>query len=344
MEIGGFDLDKKCLIIAELSANHGGSLDTALATVKAAKQAGADAIKLQTFTPDTITIDSDKEYFQINNGSLWDGRNLYNLYNEAHTPWAWHKALFDAAEEEGLICFSSPFDKTAVDFLEEFNVPAYKIASFEIQDTPLIEYTASKGKPIIISTGIATEEDIKLAVDTCRNVGNDQIILLKCTSSYPAPIELANLNTIPDLKTRFGVEAGLSDHTRGIVVPAISVAVGGKVIEKHFILDKNIGGPDVEFSLDPKEFREMVDSVRAAESALGIATYDMDEKVKKNRQFARSLFIVKDVKEGEVFTEDNVRSIRPGNGLHPKFLTSVLGKSANMAIERGTPLQKEHFT
>ncbi len=228
--------------------------------------------------------------------------------------------------------------------MEGFDVPAYKIASFEIQDTPLIEYTASKGKPIIISTGIATEEDIKLAVDTCRAAGNNQIILLKCTSSYPAPIELANLNTIPDLKTRFGVEAGLSDHTRGIVVPAISVAVGGKVIEKHFILDKKIGGPDVEFSLDPKEFREMVDSVRAAESALGIATYEMDEKVKKNRQFARSLFVVKDVDKGEVFTEENVRSIRPGNGLHPKFLKDVLGKKATVTVERGTPLMSHHFS
>lgn len=343
MEIGGFDLSKKCLIIAELSANHGGNLQTALDTIKAAKQAGADAIKLQTFTPDTITIDSDKEYFQINNGSLWDGRNLYSLYEEAHTPWEWHQALFGEAKKQGLICFSSPFDKTAVDFLEGFDVPAYKIASFEIQDIPLIEYTASKGKPIIISTGIATEEDIKLAVDTCRKVGNDQIILLKCTSSYPAPIELANLNTIPDLKSRFGVEAGLSDHTKGTIVPTVSVAVGAKVIEKHFILDKAIGGPDVEFSLDPKEFKTMVDSVRAAESALGTATYEMDEKVKKNRQFARSLFVVKDIKQGEVFTEEHVRSIRPGNGLHPKYLKDVLGKKATQNLERGTPLKNEFF-
>ncbi len=338
MEIGGFDLNKKCLIIAELSANHGGKLETALATIKAAKKAGADAVKLQTFTPDTITLDSDKDYFLINNGSLWDGRNLYSLYEEAHTPWSWHQALFEAAKEEGLICFSSPFDKTAVDFLENFNVPAYKIASFEIQDIPLIEYVANKGKPIIISTGIATEEDIKLAVETCREAGNNEIVLLKCTSSYPAPVELANLNTIPDLKTRFKVEAGLSDHTKGTLVPTISVAVGAKVIEKHFILDKAIGGPDVEFSLDPEEFRNMVDSVRAAESALGEATYELDEKVQKNRQFARSLFAVEDIQEGDVFTAKNVRSIRPGYGLHPKYYKEVLSRVAAKHIEKGTPL------
>lgn len=343
MEIGGFDLEKSCFIIAELSANHGGKLETALATVRAAKDAGADAIKLQTFTPDTITLDCDNEFFQINNGSLWDGRNLYDLYQEAHTPWEWHKHLFDAAKQEGLVCFSSPFDKTAVDFLEDFQVPAYKIASFEIQDIPLIEYVASQQKPIIISTGIATEEDIALAVTTCRNAGNEQIILLKCTSSYPAPIELANLKTIPDLKKRFGVEVGLSDHTQGIIAPTVAVALGARVIEKHFILDKGIGGPDVEFSLDPQEFKEMVASVRSAESALGMATYELDEKVKKNRQFARSLFVVADIKKGEAFTEQNVRSIRPGFGLAPKYLNEVLNQRASLDLKKGIPLSREHF-
>src|SRR5690554_1530983 len=227
--IGG---DSPCFIIAELSANHNGNLDVAIETIRAAKRAGADAIKLQTYTPDTLTIDCDNKHFKIEGGTLWDGKTLYQLYGEAYTPWEWHKKLFDVAEEEGLICFSSPFDFSAVDFLEELNVPAYKIASFEIQDIPLIEYTASKGKPIIMSTGIADETDIQLAVDTCRKVGNSDITLLKCTSSYPAPLELANLNTIPDLKTRFNVEVGFSDHTYGWLAPTVAVTLGAKIIEK----------------------------------------------------------------------------------------------------------------
>lgn len=340
INIGGFEIsdNSKTFIIAELSANHNQNKQIALDTIKAAKAAGADAIKLQTYTPDTLTIDSDKEYFKIGHGTLWDGKTLYSLYKEAYTPWEWHKELFAAARGEGLICFSSPFDKTAVDLLEELNAPAHKIASFEIQDIPLIEYAASKGKPMIISTGIATEDDVQLAVDTCRSAGNEQIILLKCTSSYPAPIELANLKTMVDLKNRFNVMVGLSDHTMGNTVPVVATALGGKVIEKHFILDKSIGGPDAEFSLDSKEFASLVADVRNAELALGNVSYEVPEKVQKNRKFARSLFVVEDIKAGEVITEKNVRSIRPGYGLHPKYYKEIIGKQVTKNIERGTPL------
>jgi len=330
-----------CFIIAELSANHNGSLEVAIKTIRAAKKSGADAIKLQTYTPDTMTINSDNSHFQITGGTLWDGKTLYELYEEAYTPWEWHKRLFEVAEEEGLICFSSPFDITAVDFLEDLNVPAYKIASFEIQDIPLIEYTASKGKPIIMSTGIADEADIKLAVETCRNVGNNQIILLKCTSSYPAPLELANLNTIPDLKTKFDVEVGFSDHTYGALAPTIAVTLGATVIEKHFILHKDIGGPDADFSLDVNEFTEMVNKVRDTEKLLGKVSYDVSEKVKTNRKFARSLFVVENVKIGDLITKDNVRSIRPGNGLHPKYYKEILGKKFNKNVSIGEPLTLE---
>lgn len=338
--IGG---DYPCFIIAELSANHNGNLDIAIETIRAAKKTGADAIKLQTYTPDTLTINCDNEHFRIEGGTLWDGKTLYELYGEAYTPWEWHKELFQVAEEEGLICFSSPFDFTAVDFLEELHVPAYKIASFEIQDIPLIEYTASKGKPIIMSTGIAQEEDIRLAVETCRKVGNNDIILLKCTSSYPAPLELANLNTIPDMKTRFGVEVGFSDHTYGSLAPTIATTLGAKVIEKHFILDKSVGGPDADFSLDVNEFTEMVNRVRDTEKLLGTVSYDLSEKVKKNRKFARSLFVVEDVNKGDILTLENVRSIRPGYGLHPKFLNQILGTTFSKDIKKGTPLSQEDF-
>jgi pseudaminic acid synthase len=340
MKIGTFEIndDSPVFIIAELSANHNQNKQIALDTIKAAKLAGADAIKLQTYTPDTLTIDCDNDYFKIDKGTLWDGKTLYELYKEAYTPWEWHKELFDAAEKEGLICFSSPFDNTAVDLLESLNAPAYKIASFEIQDIPLIRYTASKGKPIILSTGIATAEDIQLALDTCREVGNDQIILLKCTSSYPAPIELANMKTMLDMKTKFGVQIGLSDHTMGNTVPIVSTSLGAKVIEKHFIIDKAVGGPDAEFSLDPTEFKSMVEAVREVEKALGGITYELSEKVEKNRKFARSLFVVENMKDGDTITEQNVRSIRPGYGLHPKHLPSILGKKINKDTDRGTPL------
>ncbi|MEX2411824.1 MAG: pseudaminic acid synthase, partial [Candidatus Paceibacterota bacterium] len=283
-----------------------------------------------------ITIDCDNEYFQIKEG-LWEGKTLYQLYGEAYTPWEWHDELFQIAREEGLVCFSSPFDKTAVDFLEELNTPAYKIASFEIQDIPLIEYAASKGKPIIMSTGIATEEDIRLAVDTCRKVGNEEIILLKCTSSYPAPIELANLKTMVDMKERFGVEVGLSDHTLGNTVPIVATSLGAKVIEKHFILDKSIGGPDADFSLDLGEFSSMVKTVREAEEALGNVTYKLSENVNKNRMFARSLFAVNNIKKGEIITKKNIKSIRPGFGLHPKYFSEILGQKVSTDIKKGTP-------
>lgn len=332
-------LDDRVFIIAELSANHNGSLQIALDTIRAAKRAGADAIKLQTYTADTLTIDCNNEYFtNVLKGTIWEGRTLYDLYKEAYTPWEWHEKLFRVAKEEGLICFSSPFDKTAVDFLEQFNPPAYKIASFEIQDVPLIEYAASKGRPMIMSTGIAELEDIELAIQTCRDAGNNNIILLKCTSSYPAPIEEANLATIQNLKTRFGVEVGLSDHTLGIVTPIVAVTLGARIIEKHFILDKSIGGPDASFSLDEKEFTEMVKAIRQAEKATGKVTYELTDKVKASRKFARSLFVVKDIKAGETFTEENVRSIRPGFGLHPKYLKEVLGKRAKSDLKKGEPL------
>ncbi|WP_226670466.1 pseudaminic acid synthase [Metabacillus litoralis] len=343
MLIDHFDITKKVFIIAEMSANHGHDINIAKETIKAAKDAGADAIKLQTYTADTITIDCNNEYFQVKQGTIWDGRTLYDLYKEAYTPWEWHEELMDYAKELGLICFSSPFDKTAVDLLESLNVPAYKIASFEITDIPLIEYVASKKKPIIISTGIATIGEIEDAVQACRNAGNDQIILLKCTSAYPAKIEDANLRTMQNLKETFNVEVGLSDHTLGATVPVVSVALGAKVIEKHFILDKSIGGPDASFSLDKQEFKLLVDSVRDAEKALGKIDYEMTEKKEKSREFSRSLFVAKDIKEGEAFNKENVRSIRPGYGLAPKYSNNIYGSIASQDINRGTPLKWKHI-
>lgn len=323
-------------IIAELSANHNGSIKTAIETVRAAKRAGADCIKLQTFTADTITLDSKKVDFKISQGTLWDGQYLHDLYKTAHTPWEWHEELMSVAKEEGLICFSSPFDKTAVDFLENLKVPAYKIASFEITDIPLIEYVASKGKPIIISTGIAEIEDIELALDACHRMGNYDIALLKCTSSYPAPIEEANMCMVKDLAERFNVVTGLSDHTMGSTVPVVATCFGAKIIEKHFILDHSIGGPDASFSMDEKEFTEMVRAVREAEKAIGYVDYTLTDKQLKGKDFCRSLYVVEDIKVGEVIFENNVRSIRPGFGLHPKYYKEVLGKIAKKDIEKGT--------
>ncbi|PJJ10931.1 N-acetylneuraminate synthase [Flavobacterium sp. 1] len=336
MLIGTFEINKesKVFIIAELSANHNGSIDTAIETIRAAKRAGADCIKLQTYTADTITIDCDKEDFLIK-GTIWEGKNLYKLYQEAYTPWEWHQEIFKVAEEEGLICFSSPFDKTAVDFLETLNVPAYKIASFEITDIPLIEYVASKGKPIILSTGIAEEADIELALDACRRMGNTDIALLKCTSSYPAPIEEANMCMVKDLAERYNVISGLSDHTMGATVPVVATCFGAKIIEKHFILDRSIGGPDASFSMNEKEFTAMVKAVREAESAIGKVDYTLTEKQAKGKDFSRSLYVVEDMKAGDVITEKNVRSIRPGFGLHPKYLNSILGKKIEKDIEKG---------
>jgi len=340
MQIGNFTIDDKSpvFIIAELSANHNGSLENALATIKAAKRAGADCIKLQTYTADTITLDSDKEDFVIK-GTIWDGKKLHTLYQEAYTPWEWHEQIYRVAQEEGLICFSSPFDKTAVDLLESLNSPAYKIASFEITDIPLIEYVASKGKPVIISTGIARQEDIELALDACHRMENYDVALLKCTSSYPAPIEEANMCMVKDLAERYNVISGLSDHTMGSTVPVVATVFGAKIIEKHFIIDRAIGGPDASFSMNEEEFTAMVKAVREAEKASGVVDYYLTEKQAKGRDFSRSLYIAEDIKAGEIFTEKNLRSVRPGFGLHPKYYNQLLGKKATTHLEKGTPMQ-----
>jgi pseudaminic acid synthase len=329
--------NNKCFIIAELSANHGGDIEIAKETIRAAKRAGADAIKLQTYTADTITIDAPTPYFKINQGTAWDGQFLYDLYKKASLPWEWHAELFALAKEEGLVCFSSPFDKTAVDFLEELNTPIYKVASFEITDIPLISYMASKGKPMIISTGIATEEDIELAIKTCHAQNNFDITILKCTSEYPAKAEDANLLTIRDIEAKFGVKSGLSDHTLGIEVPALAVALGAKVIEKHFMLNDSVGGADAHFSLTESTFKDMVDAVRRTEQIMGKVDYSMTEKKKSSRNFSRSLFVIQDVEAGTILTEDNVRSIRPGHGLHPKYLPEILGKKFSTDAKRGEP-------
>ncbi len=336
MKIDKFEInnDSKVFIIAELSANHNGSIEVALETIKAAKRAGADCIKFQTYTADTITIDSNKEDFLIK-GTIWEGKNLYKLYEEAFTPWEWHEALFKAAKEEGLVCFSSPFDRSSVDFLESLNVPAYKIASFEITDIPLIEYVASKGKPVIISTGIAESEDIELALDACKRMGNNDIALLKCTSSYPAPINEANMIMIKDLAERYDVVSGLSDHTMGSTVPIVATCFGAKIIEKHFILDRSIGGPDASFSMDEAEFTEMVKAVREAEAAIGVVDYSLTIKQSKGKDFSRSLYVVENINAGELFTEKNVKSIRPGFGLHPRHLNDILGKVSSIDISKG---------
>lgn len=340
MKIGSFEIGENLpvFIIAELSANHNGSLENAIETIKAAKRAGADCIKLQTYTADTITINVRNDDFKLKQGTIWDGKYLYDLYKEAYTPYEWHKQLFEAAANEGLVCFSSPFDFTAVDLLEELNTPAYKIASFEITDIPLIEYVASKGKPIIISTGIAEAADIELAINACKRMGNEDIALLKCTSSYPAPIEEANMIMVKDIAERFGVLPGLSDHTIGSVVPVVATCFGAKIIEKHFIIDRAIGGPDASFSMNEKEFGDMVTAVREAEKAVGKIDYALTEKQKKGREFSRSLYIVKDVKKGEELTPENVRSIRPGFGLHPKYYSKILGKTAIKDLDKGTRL------
>jgi pseudaminic acid synthase len=342
MIIDNFKIGNKVFIIAELSANHNGSIETAIDTIRAAKRAGADCIKFQTYTAETITIDSPQKDFLIK-GTIWEGRNLYELYQEAFTPWEWHEELFKVAREEGLVFFSSPFDKTAVDFLEKLNVPAYKIASFEITDIPLIEYVASKGKPVILSTGIAELEDIELAIDACKRMGNNDIALLKCTSSYPAPINEANMCMIKDLAERFEVISGLSDHTMGSTVPVVATCFGAKIIEKHFIIDRSIGGPDASFSMNEKEFTQMVKAVREAEIAIGKVDYTLTQKQIEGRDFCRSLYIVKDVSEGDFLSEENIRSIRPGFGLHPKHLNEVLNKQFTSSFEKGTRLEWSCF-
>lgn len=328
----------KTFIIAEMSANHNQHKEIAIETIKAIKQAGADAVKIQTYTADTITLDCDKPEFICGPG-LWEGERLYTLYQKAYTPWEWHEEIFRVAREEGLVCFSTPFDKTAVDLLESLDNPIYKIASFEITDIPLIKYIGSKHKPVIMSTGIAMEEDIQLALDTLRGEGCNDITLLKCTSAYPAPIEDANLLTIPDMKKRFGCKVGLSDHTMGSTVPMAAVALGADVVEKHFIIDRTIGGPDADFSMEAVEFKAMVEDIRRVELALGEVKYPTDPVQIKGRTACRSLYVAEDVKAGDEVTEKNVRSVRPGYGLHPKYLPEVLGKRFVQNYSKG-----ERFT
>jgi pseudaminic acid synthase len=325
-------------VVAEVSANHRGSFEQAKKIVEAAKEAGADAIKLQTYTADTITIACDREPFRIGGGTLWDGKILYQLYQEAYTPWEWQPKLKKVADDLGMQCFSSAFDDSAVDFLETMNIPAHKVASFELVDLGLIQKMAATGKPLIMSTGMATIEEIQEAVTAARSGGAKQIALLKCTSAYPAPAEEMNLRTIPELARRFAVPVGLSDHTMGVAVPVAAVSLGACIIEKHLTLSRAAGGPDSAFSLEPAEFKAMVDAVRMAEKALGSVYFGVSEREGSSRVFRRSLFVVRDLKMGEKFTIQNVRSIRPGHGLHTRHLPDVLGKTAAVDIERGTPL------
>ena len=328
-------------IIAEMSGNHNQSFDEALKIVDVAKEAGVDAVKLQTYTPDTITIDCRNEYFQIKEGTIWAGKNLHDLYGEAYTPWDWQPKIKRRAEELGLHCFSSPFDSTSVDFLEEMGVHAYKIASFELVDLPLIRYVAAKGKPMIMSTGMATLGEIEEAMNAARGAGATQIALLKCNSAYPAPPEEMNLLTLPHLGQTFGVPAGLSDHTLGHTVAVASVALGACIIEKHITLSRSVPGPDAAFSLEPSEFADLVREVRVAEKALGKINYSPTKKEAASRVFRKSIFVVRDVKSGETLTKENVRVIRPANGLHPRHFEEVLGRVATKDIEKGTPLSFE---
>ena len=328
-------------VIAEVSANHHHKFDEAVKIIHAAKAAGCDAIKLQTYTADTITIACDREPFRVGGGTIWDGRNLHELYAEAYTPWEWQPKLQVVANDLGLGLFSSPFDASAVDFLETMNVPAYKVASFELVDIPLIQKVARTGKPVIMSTGMATVAEIEEAVKAAKEAGATEIALLKCTSAYPAPSEEANLRTIPELAQRFHVPVGLSDHTMGIEVPIVAVALGACIVEKHLTLSRSEPGPDSAFSLDPDEFKAMVDAVRVAEKAMGEVHFGCSAKEANSRVFRRSLFVVQNVKRGDLFTAENVRSIRPGHGLHTRHLPEVLGRQAACDIERGTPLSWE---
>ncbi len=330
---------ERTFIVAEVSANHLQDYERAEKIIRAAKEAGADAVKLQTYTADTITMNCDNEYFQIRQGTIWDGTTFYKLYQEAYTPWDWQPKLMKLANELGMECFSSPFDFTAVDFMEEMKMPAYKVASFEIKDIPLIRKIAKLGKPVILATGIAYLEDIERAVRTCREEGNGQIILLKCTSSYPTPYEDMNIKVIPNMAQVFGCLTGLSDHSMGTSVAVASVALGARMIEKHFTLSRADGGPDAVFSMEPAEFRRMVDEVRIVEKALGEVTYKLTDKQERSREEGRSLFVVKDMKAGEIFTEENMRSIRPAFGMAPMYYEEVLGRKARTDIVRGTPLE-----
>lgn len=325
-------------MVAEVSANHLQDYGRAEAIIKAAAQAGADAVKLQTYTPDTITLDCDNDYFQITQGTIWDGTTLHKLYEEAYTPWEWQPRLMEYANGLGLECFSSPFDATAVDFMKEMDMPAYKVASFEINDIPLIRKIAGLGKPVILATGIAYLEDMERALQVCKEEGNEQVVLLKCTSAYPSPYEEMNLKVIPNMAQVFDCITGLSDHSMGTAAAVASVALGAKMVEKHLTLSRADGGPDGAFSMEPDEFKKMVDEIRIVEKALGKVTYELSEKQKRSREDGRSLFVVKNMKEGEIFTEENVRSIRPAFGLHTMYLDEIMGKRARTDISKGTPL------
>lgn len=329
---------KPIYIIAEMSANHNQDFDQAVKLIEAARGAGADAVKLQTYTPDTMTIDCDNEYFRIGKGTIWEGKNLYELYKEAYTPWDWQPKLKEIANDLGMDLFSSPFNKTAVDFLEKMNVPAYKIASFEIVDIPLIQYVARTGKPIIMSTGMATLAEIDEAVTAAREAGCKELALLKCASAYPADPSDMNLRTIAHMAEAFGVPVGLSDHTVGIAVAVAAVALGACIVEKHFTLSRSVSGPDSAFSLEPQEFKDMVKAIRIAEKAMGKVNYGVTDREVASRTFRRSLFVIKDMEEGEVFTEENIRSIRPGYGLHTRHLEKIKGRCTAKKIQRGMPM------
>lgn len=334
---------EKTFIVAEVSANHLQDYNRAEAIIRAAKEAGADAVKLQTYTPDTITLDCDNDYFQITQGTIWDGTTLHKLYETAYTPWEWQPKLMKLANELGMECFSSPFDDTAVDFMQKMNMPAYKVASFEINDIPLIRKIARIGKPVILATGIAYLEDLERALRVCKEEGNHQVILLKCTSAYPSPYEDMNLKVIPNMAQVFDCITGLSDHSMGTAAAVASVALGAKMIEKHFTLSRTDGGPDAAFSMEPAEFKQMVNDIRIVEKALGRVTYELTDKQQKSREDGRSLFVVKDMKAGEAFTKENVRSIRPAFGMHTMYYDEILEKKAKTDISRGTPLDWKYI-
>lgn len=335
--------NERTYIVAEVSANHLQDYGRAEAIIRAAADAGADAVKLQTYTPDTITLDCDNEYFQITQGTIWDGTTLHRLYETAYTPWEWQPGLKALAESLGMECFSSPFDGTAVDFMQEMDMPAYKIASFEINDIPLIRKIARIGKPVIFATGVAYLEDIERALEVCREEGNEQIILLKCTSTYPSPYEDMNLKVIPNMAQVFDCLAGLSDHSMGSAVAVAGVALGAKMVEKHLTLSREDGGPDAAFSMEPAEFKRMVEEIRIVEKAVGRVTYELTEKQKRSREDSRSLFVAKDIKAGEIFTEENIRSVRPAFGMHPMYYEQVLGQRAKVDLAMGTPMDWKYI-
>jgi pseudaminic acid synthase len=332
---------EKVFIVAELSANHGHDIDIVKKSILKAKEIGCDAVKIQTLRPELITLDCDNEYFRIDTGTIWDGTTLFDLYNETYLPWEWHREIFDYARGIGMPLFSTPFDKTAVDLLEECGNPVYKIASFEITDIPLIEYAAGMGKPMILSTGVATFDEIADAVDACRCAGNGDICLLQCTSEYPASPADANLLTMLDMKEKFKTKIGLSDHTEGALTATVAAAMGASLIEKHFILDKSIGGADASFSADPDELAKLIADVRMAEKIRGRVSYEIGEKKARSRKYVRSLFIAEDVRKGDRVTEENVRSVRPAAGLPPKQLSAVMGKEFTGDYRKGTPLSGE---